>query len=235
MPTDPEHDEVPARPSRSSEDRPRKKKGTRRARPVGPLDERKLDAPQRQTLGMLGVLCALTLVLWVLAHAACNYHPPRETRRPRVVKTEELTRDPKSAAIEVVQRITRLDYAGALQIASGPLAEELKKAQAACVTDRAACDAKRAAAAQAVSMGIVLDRDLGSARVRVVTRGIPGAPKSQFVRVERDGGSWKATSRIAEGPGAVLPGAILPQPVNPHESPISAPVPSGPAPAPSAN
>jgi hypothetical protein len=216
MPTDPESDRASARPSRSDEERPRKKKGARRARPPQPLDEATIDAPDKQTLGMLGVLGVVTLVLWGLAHAACNYHPPRETRRPRVVKTEEYTRDPKSAAVEVVQRMQQADYARALQIAAGPLAEELKKEQAACAADQAGCSARKAAATAAQSMGIVLDRELGSARVRVITRGVPGAPRSQFVRVERDGSGWKATSRVADQPGAVLPAPVLPPPPNPH-------------------
>jgi hypothetical protein len=237
MPTDPEQDRESERPSRTSEDRPRKKKVARRPKPPEPLDESKINAPDKQTLAMLSVLGVVSLVLWGLAHAACNYHPPRETRRPRVVKTEEFTRDPKDAAIEVVQRIVKLNYPGALEIASGPLAEELKKEQAGCVTDRAGCDAKRAAAAKAQSLGIVLDRDLGSARVRVVTRGIAGGPKAQLVRVEREGATWKATSRVAEQAGAVLPPAVLPQPPNPHSFMMpdaASPSPSGSAPSPAA-
>jgi hypothetical protein len=216
MPTDPEQERESARSSRSSEDRPRKKKGARRPRPPEPIDESKINAPDKQTLGMLSVLAVVSLVLWALAHSACNYHPPRETRRPRVVKTEEFTRDPKSAAIELVQRLTMLDYAGALMIAGGPLAEEVKKDQAACNADRPKCLAKKPAVAKAQSMGIVLDRDPGSARVRVITRGVPGAPIAQLVRVERDGTSWKVTSRVADQPGAVLPSPVLPPPTNPH-------------------
>jgi hypothetical protein len=217
MATDPEQERESAGSSRSSEDRPRKKKkGARRPRPPEQIDESKINAPDKQTLGMLSVLAVVSLVLWALAHSACNYHPPRETRRPRVVKTEEFTRDPKSAAIELVQRLTMLDYAGALMISSGPLAEEVKKEQAACNADRPTCLAKKPAVAKAQSLGIVLDRDPGSARVRVVTRGVPGAPIAQLVRVERDGASWKVTSRVPDQPGAVLPPPVLPPPTNPH-------------------
>lgn len=236
MPTaDPDQERPSVRPSRTSEDRPRKKKGARRPRPSQPLDEAKLNAPDNQTLGMLGVLAVLTLVLWALAHAACNYHPPRETRRPRVVKTEEFQRDPKSAAIEVVQRMTLQNYSGALPLAAGSLAEEIKKEQASCAADPPACDRRKAEAANAQSMGVVLDRDLGGARVRVRTGGLPGGVKKQLIRVERDGALWKATARVPDEEGATLPSPVLPPPVNPHAAmPMpgaAAPVTTGAAPA----
>jgi hypothetical protein len=253
MPTDPEEASASERPKRATEDRPKKKKRSARPKVTEPLDESKIRAPDNQTLGMLGVLGVVTLVLWALAHSACNYHPPRETRRPRVVKTEEFTREPKGAAIEAIQRLALYDYKGALEIASGPLAEEVKKEQASCAAEGAACAAKKAAVAgKAQSLGIVLDRDMGSARVRVVTRGVPGAPKAVLVRVERDGATWKATSRVPEAPGAVLPPPVISQPQNPHsfmmQTPPAAsgapagsaprrlvvPTPSAPAPAPAA-
>jgi hypothetical protein len=224
MSTEPEaeRDSVPSatpseapEPARPSKDRPKKKKA-RRPTVGNPPDERKMNAPDVQTLGMLGVLAFVSIVLWALAHAACNYHPPRETRRPRVVKTEEFTKEAKSAAVEAIQRAALLDYKGALEIAAGPLAEELKKEQASCEADASGCASKKLAASKAQSSGIVLDRDPNTARVRVVTRGIPGAPKVVLVRAERDGANWKVTSRVPEAQGATLPPAVLAQPPDPH-------------------
>jgi hypothetical protein len=219
MPTDPEEDRdsesstSSEKPSRS--ERPRKKK-VRRPKTPQPVDEAKINTPDIQTLGMLGVIGVVTLVLWALAHAACNYHPPRETRRPRVVKTEEWAREPKTAAVEAVQRLALLNHAGALELSAGSFAEEVKKAQAACAADKAGCAAKKAAAANAQSMGILLDRDIGGARVRVVTRGVGGNPKAVIVRVEREGAGWKATAMVPEDAAATLPGPVLPPPANPH-------------------
>ena len=215
-------------PVRPSKDRPKKKKA-RRPTVGNPPDERKMNAPDVQTLGMLGVLAFVSIVLWALAHAACNYHPPRETRRPRDVKTEEFAREAKSAAVETIQRAALLDYKGALEIAAGPLAEELKKEQASCDADKSGCASKKLAAAKAQSSGIVLDRDPNTARVRVVTRGIPGAPKVVLVRAERDGATWKVTSRVPEAPGATLPPPVLVHAPDPHSFMFEA------APAPSAS
>jgi hypothetical protein len=221
MPNDPDEDRDAERPSSADQpsrsERPKKKKkGSRRTKTPEPLDEAKLNAPDIQTLGMLGVIGVVTLVLWALAHAACNYHPPRETRRPRVVKTEEFTREVKTAAVEAIQRLALLDHAGALEIAAGPFAEEVKKAKAACDADPAGCKAKKAAAAKAQSMGIVLDRDMSGARVRVITRGVGPNPVAVLVRTEREGGAWKVTSKVPDEPGASLPPPVMPAPVNPH-------------------
>ena len=144
MPTDPDEDRdsesAPSADAPSRSERPKKKKA-RRPKTPEPVDEAKINMPDVQTLGMLGVIGVVTLVLWALAHAACNYHPPRETRRPRVVKTEEFAREPKGAAVEAVQRLTLLNHAGALELSAGSFAEMVKKEQAACAADRAGCRA----------------------------------------------------------------------------------------------
>jgi len=169
-----------------------------------------------QTLGMLGVLAFVSIVLWALAHAACNYHPPRETRVPRKVKTEEFAREPKSAAVEAVQRAALQNHAGAIELAAGPFAEELKKEKATCDADPSGCASRKLAASKAQSYGVLLDRDPTTARVRVVTRNLAGEPKVVLVRVERDGATWKATSRVPDAPGATLPPPVLVQPPDPH-------------------
>ena len=77
----------------------------------------------------------MTLVLWGFARGACNYHPPRESRRPRVLKTEVLMRDPKSSAVELWQRLGSADFKGAAELTTGAATEEVKKEQAACEAD----------------------------------------------------------------------------------------------------
>src|SRR6188508_2025215 len=90
----------------------KKKKGSKR-KLTRPLSEAEINAPDTQTMVMLGALTAMTIILWVWAHAGCNYHPPRETRRPRDVTTAELTREPKDAAIEFQHRLITQNYKGA--------------------------------------------------------------------------------------------------------------------------
>ena len=65
-----------------------------------PETEEELDSPTKQTVGMLGILGLMTIIMWALARGACNYHPPKETRVPRKVTIEELAHDPKNAAVE---------------------------------------------------------------------------------------------------------------------------------------
>ncbi|HEY2405556.1 MAG TPA: hypothetical protein VGI10_06125 [Polyangiaceae bacterium] len=112
-------------------ERPRKKK-SKRPRPPLPRTEEEINSPTRQTLGMLGILGGMTLVMWALAHGACNYHPPKETRNPRAVGTPELASDPKNAAIEFQQRLLTHNFDGALELASGAEVAEVQKAKAAC-------------------------------------------------------------------------------------------------------
>lgn len=206
MPTDSEPSATEARVQPSEPPRvPRKKKKGKKARIARPLDEREINMPDKQTLWMLGSLAALSVTLWVFAHAGCNYHPPRETRVPRKVTTADLTREPKHAAIELQQRLARLDYQGALEIAAGPLAKEIEQEKAACEKDMAACNERKKAAENAISMGVVLTREPMNAKVRVITHRVPEGPKKFLTLVERDGGSWKVTARIPDAPGAELP------------------------------
>src|SRR5262245_41349156 len=121
MPTDSEPSTTEQRSDSPAQVVPKKKK-KKKPKIARPLDEREINAPDTQTLVMMGSLAALSVVLWIFAHAGCNYHPPRETRVPRKVSTADLTREPKDAAIELQQRLATLDYKGALEIAAGPLA-----------------------------------------------------------------------------------------------------------------
>jgi len=188
---------------------PRKKKKLTKI--VRPPTENEINVPDRQTLGMVSVMAGLSVVLWIFAHAGCNYHPPRETRVPRVVTTQDLTRDPKDAAIELQQRLATANYKGAAEIAAGPLLEEVKREQASCGSDVAGCEARKKAAANAITSAIVLEREATSAKVRVTTHRLPGGAKTYLALAEREGGAWKVTARIPDAPDARLPAPTLPQ------------------------
>lgn len=201
-------DSVPARKPRSSNapatSKKKKKKGPK-PKLMRPLTEREINVPDMPTLIMIGVLAALTLTLWVFAHAGCNYHPPRETRRPRQVTTAELTKEPKDAAIEFQQRLITLDYKGALEIAGGSLVEDVKKAQAACGAD---CLAKKKGLTQAITSAVVLERSPMHAKVRVTSYHLPAGDQSFLALVERDSSGWKVTAHVADAQGASLPSPI---------------------------
>jgi hypothetical protein len=218
----------------------KKKKGAAKSRKISrPLTEAEINVPDIQTLVMLGVLAVLAVVLWVFAHAGCNYHPPRETRRPRDVTTAELTREPKDAAIEFQHRRLTLNYKGALEIAAGGLVDQVKQERQACEANAAACAQRRKAAADvAISSAVVLERTPTSAKVKVTTYRIPGGDRTFLTLVERAPDGWKVTAQVPDAPGATLPAPIFPSqhPVQINLTPTPAPTSSagaaGSAPAP---
>jgi hypothetical protein len=214
----------------SAADRPKKKKAKRPRQPI-PRTEPEINSPTKQTLGMLGVLGAMTIVMWALARGGCNYHPPKETRTPRKVTTEELARDPKNAAIELQQRWLTRDFAGAGELATGEVAQQLQQDKAAC---NAACLAEqKSLASKVLTSAVVLDANILGATVRVTSLGASGGPKVFLMRLERSESVWKATMRKPDD-GTPLP--ALPTPA-PHDgmmpfSPFSPPAaPASAAPA----
>ncbi|HET7544370.1 MAG TPA: hypothetical protein VFK05_31080 [Polyangiaceae bacterium] len=215
----------------SASDRPKKKKAKRPRAPI-PKTEEEIDSPSKMTVGMLGILGGLTVIMWALARGGCNYHPPKETRVPRVVTTEELARDPKNAAIELQQRWLTHDFAAAAELATGEVLQQLEREKAAC---NAACLAeKKTLSEKVLTSAVLLDASGAAATARVTSVGLSGAPKVFLLRMERAESIWKATLRKADD-GTPLP----PLPSSPHEMPpiqfapaASAPAASGSAAAP---
>jgi hypothetical protein len=202
MASEPEHAESTAeaneseRPAKS--ERPRRKKAKRPKLPI-PQTEEEINSPDKQTLGMLAVLGILTLIMWSFARGACNFHPPKESRRPRTVTTAELARDPKDAAVELQQRWATKNYAGALELSTEALSAEIKSEQAACDANAGACKKERAELAKKVqTVAALLERDMTTAAVRVTTLGLPGGPKTHLMRVERADSIWKVTARVPD-------------------------------------
>jgi len=222
-------------PASAPSDRPKKKKA-KRPRPPIPQTEEEIDSPTKQTVGMLGILGIMTVIMWALARGACNYHPPKETRVPRKVTLAELAHDPKNAAIELQQRWLTRDFDGALELANGPVADLIKKDKAAC---DAACLAKRPELTKTVltSAQIVEAGPLG-AMARVTSVGLPEGNKSFFYRMERADLIWKASERTVDTGAPYVP-QETPPPVQvpfPTASVVpsasAAPAASGSAPAP---
>jgi hypothetical protein len=198
--------------SASPSDRPKKKKA-KRPRPPIPKTEDEIDSPSKQTVGMLGILGLMTVIMWALARGGCNYHPPKETRTPRTVTTEELARDPKNAAIELQQRWLTHDFTGALELATGDVTKQVQADQAAC--DAGCLGQKKELADKVITSAVILDANMMGAISRVTSVGLPGGPKVFLMRMERSESIWKATMRKADD-GVALP--PLPTPAaSPHE------------------
>ncbi len=171
-------------------------KKIKRPRPPLPENEDQIDAPDKLTLVVLGFMGVVTLVLWGFARGGCNYHPPRETRRPRAVKTEELAREPKDAALEMQQRLLQLDFDGAAELASGSALVAVQKAKADCDAKSQECAMERKHMEKGVaSTPALLERQATSAVVRVTTE-MPGGKKDvSLLKLERSGSLWKVMSR----------------------------------------
>ncbi|HYP75406.1 MAG TPA: hypothetical protein VER12_05620 [Polyangiaceae bacterium] len=198
-------------PVASASDRPKKKK-LKRPKPPIPKTEEEIDSPTKMTVGMLGVLGVMTVIMWAFARGACNYHPPKETRVPRVVTTEELAHDPKNAAIELQQRWLTRDFTGAAELATGDVAKQLEQEKAAC---NAACLAeKKSLSDKVLTSAVILDANMTGATARVTSIGLPGGPKVYLMRMERADSIWKATLRKADD-GTPLP----PLAASPHDAP----------------
>jgi hypothetical protein len=206
MASEPQHDasldddEDDAPDSEDERRRRRERAKKKKAKTPIPTDEREIDAPDKLTLSMLGVMAIVTLSLWGFARAACNYHPPRETRRPRAMKIEELAREPKDAALEMQQRLEQYDFDGATQLASGAAAADVAKAKAACAQQSQDCAMKRKQSEKSVeSSAALLERSAASATVRVTTVKA-GGKDVNLLKVERQGSMWKVTSRGPDDP-----------------------------------
>jgi hypothetical protein len=187
-------------PSEVAAEGVKKKKKEKKPKPPLPRTEREIDAPDRVTLVMLGVLCVMTIVLWIFARGACNYHPPRETKRPRAVKLEDLARDPKDAALEMQQRLVQYDFDGALELAADSAEADVKKRKADCAGKVKECAESKKKHERAATTAALLERDMGSATVRVTSITPPAEKGGKEVRlanivtVERRGPTWKVVS-----------------------------------------
>ncbi|MEO7033034.1 MAG: hypothetical protein ABI548_04275 [Polyangiaceae bacterium] len=225
-----------SRPPASGSERPKKKKLKRRI----PQTEEELNSPSKQTLGMLGILGIMTIVMWAFARGGCNYHPPKETRTPRKVTTEELAHDPKDAAVELQQRWLTKNFEGALELASGTAALAVKADQAAC--DAACLASGKKLADTVLTSGVVLEAGPLGATVRVTSVGVPGGTKTNLMHLTRAAPIWKASEVKPDTGEAFVPSAASAEPatsaaprvssaVSAAPSTSAAPKPHSPAPA----
>jgi hypothetical protein len=184
----------PPEPERPPADRPKKKKAKPKP-PPPPMSEEQIDSPNRQTIGMLSVIAIVTFFLWIFARGGCNYHPPKETRDPRKVDLVDLARDPKDAALEFELRWATKSWGGALELAKGPVVEQVKQQQTACDANPECAQQASTLRSKVQVVGQLLERDPYRAVTRVITHGASPNPERHIIRVERDGQIWKTIAR----------------------------------------
>ncbi len=173
-----------------------KKKSRVEGPAVEPLDEEKIDAPSRQTLIMLGVICASTLILWGAGRAACNYRVPGESLTPRKVSLEDRTRTPKDVGLELAQAVSGGDFKIAEELASGEALAQIKKDAAAC----GECESRKKVRPSLMSVSTVLQANSVDALVKVRTLGGSEGEKERFMGIEREERKWRVT-RFFESAG----------------------------------
>jgi hypothetical protein len=199
----------PPEPERPPVDRPKKKK-VKPPPPPPPKSEDEIDSPNKQTIGMLSVIAVLTFFLFIFARGGCNYHPPKETRDPRKVDLTDLARDPKDAALEFELRWATKSFGGALELAKGPLVEQVKAQALTCDADKNCAQQASTLRGKVQVVGQLLERDPYRATTRVFTHGVGTEPEKHIIRVERDGQIWKTVSReLDDGSFKPRPGQSL--------------------------
>lgn len=218
---------VAADDERRARRRKRKVKKKKRKRPL-PKTEQELDAPDTQTLLMLGSLAAAVVIMAGAARLACNYHPD-ETRQPRAIAAAELGKDPKDAAIEVAQSWAIRDYDRALELAKGNAADELRQAQQQCVADPSCKKQREQLRDKVLTTGELLLRQATSATVRVKSLNTPAGTQTFLLELAPDatpdGAVWRVLSRR---PDTGAP--IRPQPTSMAPTQLGAPSPTFTAP-----
>lgn len=174
--------------SAASKDRARAPEETRSV-----PNEVELDAPSRQTLWLLGIMAATTLVMWVLGRVACNYHVPGESLTPRALTVEERSKSAKDAAIEFARAIEAGDFASARLVATGAALASLDSFEKACADCPARTSSKQALRAVAV----VEEEDGKEGYVRVVVRGGARGEQKSLLHVARGGKFFQVTEVLA--------------------------------------
>ena len=130
------------------EERPVRRQQARR-RPVRPKVSRKrlnvptteeaLNIPKFQTIGMLGSVSLLMIIMWFAARIACNAHPDH-LRDPRYVSVDQLAVDPKNAALEYQLRFVGKDYLLAGELVSGKMSDKIHDLLKFCENNVDTCE-----------------------------------------------------------------------------------------------
>ncbi|HEY6725571.1 MAG TPA: hypothetical protein VI197_16155 [Polyangiaceae bacterium] len=193
---------------------------------IAPLSEAEIDSPSKQTLGMLGVVAAATLVMWGVGRAECNYNEVGEGMKPREVSIDERTRTPKDLAFAFEYALSSYDFATARKLSTGEAKKLVEERERAC-KGGGGCDEKRKLLKPKVaSVAELLKRTASHALTRVWSEGGENAKKHVAV-LKREGRGWLVESyRPDTGAPVELPGDVAP-PIPEHASTAPAPTASG--------
>ncbi len=186
-----------------------------------PQTEQELNVPKFQTIGMLGVVSFLLLILWFSARLSCNAHPD-QVREPKHFSTAALVKDPKNAAMEFHHAFETHDFTLATDLCAGALKETVDQRLQECEKDFEACEKRQKELANTIeSLPRVTERQGNRATVEITS--VYGGKETRgfTYTVVQNQGQWKVTERrdgvvarpaAAEAsvskPGAAEPGEV---------------------------
>lgn len=190
--------------SKRKESPSRRRKGP--PTPAEPPSEDEIDSPSKQTLGMLGVVAAATLVMWGVGRAKCNYHEVGEGMKPREVTLEERTRAPKEVAFEFQHALASYDLDTAAKLATGSAKKLVDDRKKACPGGN--CAKKQESLAGKVnSISELLKRTPTHAVARTWSVGSDVGSDKHALVLKRVGKDWKVESyEKGTGENVELPG-----------------------------
>jgi len=178
-----------------------------------PTTEEQLNVPKRQTIGMLGSISMLVIIMWFAARLACNAHPDH-IRDPRYVSVAQLARDPKNAGLEFQLRFVSKDVILAGEIATGTVGDKIRELIQACERNLDACERDREALKNKITgTASLLEMNSKHAIVEVTTYTSNEDPHSVVLELVPDGQVWKVT-QSRESEKKVPVAATLAEPVS---------------------
>jgi hypothetical protein len=168
-----------------------------------PETEEALNVPKPQTVRMLGLMSALTLIAWFAARLACNAHPD-QVREPKHFSTKDLAADAKNAAFEFHHGFETSDFVTALDLATGDARKLVEQKLQACEADPDECHStQKKLAGSVVSTARVLEQSGDRATVELVSKYTKGLQAKTFLfEVIKEGDFYRVATR-REVPNAV--------------------------------
>lgn len=156
-----------------------------------PTTEEQLNVPKRQTIGMLGSVSVLTIIMWFAGRLACNAHPDH-IRDPRYVSVDQLARDPKNAGLEFALRLASKDILLAGEIATGTMADKIRELIRSCEGNMDGCAKEQAALKNKITgTASLLEMNPKRALVEVTTYTSNENPHTSLLQLVPVGQIWK--------------------------------------------
>ncbi len=186
-------DDEEERPVRRQQPRRRPRPKVSRKRLDVPKTEEELNIPKFQTIGMLGSVSLLMIIMWFAAKIACNSHPDN-IRDPRYVSVNQMAVDPKNAALEFQLRLVGKDYLLAGELVSGKMADKIHELLISCESNADSCEKDKLALKDKVTGTSTLwELTPSHASVEVTTLINNENPQTVTLDLVPSGKIWKVT------------------------------------------